>query len=268
MSWTVAPWPHRVRSSRSSRRGSASTHRCSAPPSWRSNRSSPIPPTGCRPSGVIAPAALTSSPTTGGATNMNRSSRLHRGRPRRLGEETRMHVRRSAALVMSAALVLVACGGDDDDSMPGREGTEPAPATTAAGGEGGATTEAGGAAPATTARRRWWRRRLRRRRVLEQLPGRALGEVGRAGPQGRPSRPVAARYISNDAKSSAETQASNVENLISQGANVLVILAQDGTAIKPSVAAAAESRHPGHRLRPAHRGSVGALRHVRQRQGR
>ena len=45
-------------------------------------------------------------------------------------------------------------------------------------------------------------------------------------------------YISNDAKSSAEVQASNVENLISQGANVLIILAQDGTAIKPSVAAA------------------------------
>jgi D-xylose transport system substrate-binding protein len=44
------------------------------------------------------------------------------------------------------------------------------------------------------------------------------------------------KYISNDAKSSAETQASNVENLISQGANVLIILAQDGTAIKPSVA--------------------------------
>jgi D-xylose transport system substrate-binding protein len=42
-------------------------------------------------------------------------------------------------------------------------------------------------------------------------------------------------YISNDAKSSAETQATNVENLISQGAKVLIILAQDGTAIKPSV---------------------------------
>jgi D-xylose transport system substrate-binding protein len=47
-----------------------------------------------------------------------------------------------------------------------------------------------------------------------------------------------ATYISNDAKSSAELQASNVENLISQGANVLIILAQDGTAIKPSVARA------------------------------
>ncbi len=45
-------------------------------------------------------------------------------------------------------------------------------------------------------------------------------------------------YVSNDAKSSAETQASNLENLISQGANVLVVLAQDGTAIKPAVASA------------------------------
>src|SRR5215467_706422 len=42
-------------------------------------------------------------------------------------------------------------------------------------------------------------------------------------------------YISNDAKSSAETQASNVENLISQGAKVLIILAQDDVAILPSV---------------------------------
>ncbi len=45
-------------------------------------------------------------------------------------------------------------------------------------------------------------------------------------------------YISNDAKSSAETQATNIENLISQGAKALIILAQDGTAIKPSVQSA------------------------------
>lgn len=47
-----------------------------------------------------------------------------------------------------------------------------------------------------------------------------------------------AEYISNDAKSSAETQASNVENLVSQGAKVVIILAQDGTAIKPAVQSA------------------------------
>ena len=45
-------------------------------------------------------------------------------------------------------------------------------------------------------------------------------------------------------QSSAETQASNIENLISQGANVLVVLAQDGTAVKPSVASAISNGIP------------------------
>jgi D-xylose transport system substrate-binding protein len=52
------------------------------------------------------------------------------------------------------------------------------------------------------------------------------------------------KYISNDAKSSAETQASNVDNLISQGAKVLIVLAQDGTAIKPAVAKAIQNGVP------------------------
>jgi D-xylose transport system substrate-binding protein len=47
-----------------------------------------------------------------------------------------------------------------------------------------------------------------------------------------------ATYDSNDAKSSAATQASNVETLIANGAKVVIILAQDGTAIKPAVTAA------------------------------
>ena len=47
-----------------------------------------------------------------------------------------------------------------------------------------------------------------------------------------------ATYISNDAKSSSDTQASNVDALINQGAKVLIVLAQDGTAIKPAVAKA------------------------------
>jgi D-xylose transport system substrate-binding protein len=44
-----------------------------------------------------------------------------------------------------------------------------------------------------------------------------------------------ATYISNDAKSSADNQLSNVDALINQGASVVIILAQDGTAIKPAV---------------------------------
>jgi D-xylose transport system substrate-binding protein len=53
-----------------------------------------------------------------------------------------------------------------------------------------------------------------------------------------------ATYISNDAKSSPDTQASNVDALISQGANVVIILAQDGTAIKPAVAKALSNKIP------------------------
>jgi D-xylose transport system substrate-binding protein len=51
-------------------------------------------------------------------------------------------------------------------------------------------------------------------------------------------------YISTDAGSSAEQQLADVENLISQGANAIIILAQDGTAIKPAVAAAVNQGIP------------------------
>jgi len=51
-------------------------------------------------------------------------------------------------------------------------------------------------------------------------------------------------YVSNDAKSSAETQTSNVATLISGGAKVVIILAQDGTAIKSAVTAALAANVP------------------------
>ena len=44
-----------------------------------------------------------------------------------------------------------------------------------------------------------------------------------------------AKYISTDAQSSADKQLTDVENLISQGANVLIVLAQDSDAIQPAV---------------------------------
>ena len=55
-------------------------------------------------------------------------------------------------------------------------------------------------------------------------------------------------YISNDAGSSEETQLSNVENLITQGADVVVILAQNTEAILPAVEAAIDAGHSGHRI--------------------
>ncbi len=51
-------------------------------------------------------------------------------------------------------------------------------------------------------------------------------------------------YFANDAKSSAEAQATNVETLIAQGANVVIILAEDDVAIKPSVASAISNGVP------------------------
>jgi D-xylose transport system substrate-binding protein len=53
-----------------------------------------------------------------------------------------------------------------------------------------------------------------------------------------------ATYFSNDAKSSSDTQLSNVDALINQGAKVVIILAQDGTAIKPAVAKAINAGIP------------------------
>ncbi len=75
-------------------------------------------------------------------------------------------------------------------------------------------------------------------------------------------------YISNDAKSSAETQLSNIENLISQGANALVVLAQDGTAVKPAVTAAIEQGVPVIAYDRLIEDAGRPLHHVRQRQGR
>jgi len=53
-----------------------------------------------------------------------------------------------------------------------------------------------------------------------------------------------ATYISTDAGSSAEQQLTDVEQLITDGADVLIILAQDGTAIKPAVQSALDQGIP------------------------
>jgi D-xylose transport system substrate-binding protein len=55
---------------------------------------------------------------------------------------------------------------------------------------------------------------------------------------------VGATYISSDAGSSAEQQLTDVENLIAQGADALIILAQDGTAILPAVQSALDQGVP------------------------
>jgi D-xylose transport system substrate-binding protein len=137
-----------------------------------------------------------------------------------------MHIRRWVPLVMSAALVLAACGSDDDGGSADTTTAGGAETTAAAGGETPAA-GGGGAAAGDCVVGVSWNNYQEERWAKWDEP--ALKDAIEAG---------GGSYISNDAKSSAETQASNIENLISQGANVLVVLAQDGTAVKPSVTSA------------------------------
>ena len=135
-----------------------------------------------------------------------------------------MRMRRYAAVAAAGlGLILAACGSDSNSSSD-----------TTAGGGGATTAASGGSAAAggCTVGVSWNNYQEERWAKFDEP---AIKEAVEAG---------GGKYISNDAKSSAETQASNVENLISQGANVLIILAQDGTAIKPSVANAIQNGVP------------------------
>jgi D-xylose transport system substrate-binding protein len=142
-------------------------------------------------------------------------------------EKARMMIRRLASITAIAALTLGACtsgGGGAATSAPTTAAS--APASEPAASESAA---AGGACTVGVS----WNNYQEERWAKWDEP--AIKEALTAG---------GATYVSNDAKSSAETQTSNVENLISQGAKVLIILAQDGTAIKSSVAAATAAGIP------------------------
>ncbi|WP_337269066.1 D-xylose ABC transporter substrate-binding protein [Oryzifoliimicrobium ureilyticus] len=53
-----------------------------------------------------------------------------------------------------------------------------------------------------------------------------------------------AKYISADAQSSASKQLTDIESLISQGANAIIVLAQDSSAIAPAIEKAADEGIP------------------------
>ena len=127
-----------------------------------------------------------------------------------------MTKRRSAASLGVVALVLAACTGGGGSSEPAA--SEPAQSEAAA-----SEPAAGGDCVVGVS----WNNYQEERWALRDEPNiqAALDEVG-------------AEYISADAGSSEEQQATDVENLLSQGANVLIILAQNTETILPSVEAA------------------------------
>lgn len=150
-----------------------------------------------------------------------------------------MTKRRLWALLAVLALVIAACGGDDGAST-----TEAATETTEA-----ASTETTEAMTDTTEAASTetteataddeiivgvsWNNYNEERWARWDEP--AIKEALEA---------AGATYISSDAGSSAEQQLADVENLISQGADALIILAQDGTAILPAVASAIDQGIP------------------------
>src|ERR687896_187912 len=133
-----------------------------------------------------------------------------------------MAFRRFAAILGIVALVLVACtaGG----ASPTEEAAESEPAA-----EETEQPAAGGECVVGVS----WNNYQEERWALGDEP--AIQAALDAG---------GAEYVSTDAGSSEEQQASDVENLLSQGANVLIILAQSGEAILPSVQAAIDQGVP------------------------
>jgi D-xylose transport system substrate-binding protein len=110
------------------------------------------------------------------------------------------------------AILAAACGGDDEG-----------------GGETGAAT---GGGEGVTVGMSWNNYNEERWAKFDEPAIKAALEAG------------GAEYISSDAGSSAEQQLADVENLISQGADAIIILAQDAEAILPAVQSALEQGIP------------------------
>jgi D-xylose transport system substrate-binding protein len=138
--------------------------------------------------------------------------------------------RKAAAFVSIAAIIASACSGSTATQSPAASAPASAPATAVATAPAtaAAATATAAATPCTVGVS--WNNYQEERWAKWDEP--AIKAALTAG---------GAKYISNDAKSSAETQITNVENLISQGAKVVILLAQDGTAIKPAVTAALQA---------------------------
>ena len=127
--------------------------------------------------------------------------------------------RRAAALMPVVLIVVAACGGPGATTQPsGTSGPSGSVAPT-----GTAGTTASGATGGCTVGVSWNNYQEERWAKWDEPALKAAIEAG------------GGTYISNDAASSEERQASNVENLITQGAQVLVILAQNTEAILPVV---------------------------------
>ncbi len=129
-----------------------------------------------------------------------------------------MNIRKFAAVAGTVMMLTAACSGSSATPAPATQ----APATQAPASQAAASQAASGCTVGVS-----WNNYQEERWAKWDEP--AIKAALAAG---------GAKYISTDAKSSADQQLSDVNNLISQGAKVVIILAQDGTAIQPAVTAA------------------------------
>lgn len=135
-----------------------------------------------------------------------------------------MSIRKTAAVMAIVAMALAACSGNGASTAPSSTGTAVASAPASVTPSSAAKACHVGVA---------WPTFQEERYGLRDEPG-LKGAVEAGG----------GTYTGNDAKLSPETQASNVEALISAGVNVLVVDAQDPQAILPSIQKAIDAGIP------------------------
>ncbi|HEX5722332.1 MAG TPA: substrate-binding domain-containing protein [Acidimicrobiia bacterium] len=145
-----------------------------------------------------------------------------------------MSKRHHLAILAILAMLIAACGGGTSATTAGEEpaATTAAPTETTADAGGAATTSPPGDDDEIIVGVSW--NNYNEERWAKSDEPNIVAALEEAG----------ATYISADAGSSAEQQLADVENLMAQGADVLIILAQDGEAILPAVASALEQGVP------------------------
>lgn len=147
-----------------------------------------------------------------------------------------MSYRRFTALASAAMVVAAACtgggGGTQRSASPGTSAGTPAASGSAPVESDGAPSGSGGGGGDLVVGVSWNNYQEERwAKADEPAIKEALAGAG-------------ASYISSDAGSSAEQQLADVENLITQGADALIILAQDSEAIGPAVTSALDQGIP------------------------
>jgi D-xylose transport system substrate-binding protein len=135
-----------------------------------------------------------------------------------------MSYRRLAALVATAAIAFAACSGGGASSAPSE-----APASEAPASEAPASASAAAACKVAVS----WNNFQQPRWAAFDEPG--IRDTVTAG---------GGEYISADANLSTEQQLTDVTTMLGQGANVMIILAQDTTVIGPAVQAAKDAGVP------------------------